>query len=200
MAQLAAPISDIGQGSGVGVGFCTGADNFSLLDEGIAATDGTGSLSSYGDGSGDAATFIECGITSLTDPVSSTGHIMRANWCHGLGCVAPNATGQQTDLTLVLKQGVTTRATSTQVNVISGAWENFSYTLSSGEADAITDYTTLTLRTYKTEVGGGSNRNCNVSTLEFECPDAGGGGGRTTKNTRGFPLGMEVGMGWRMPI
>jgi hypothetical protein len=26
------------------------------------------------------------------------------------------------------------------------------------------------------------------------------GGSRTTKNTRGFPLGMEVGMGWRMPI
>jgi hypothetical protein len=27
-----------------------------------------------------------------------------------------------------------------------------------------------------------------------------GGGGRTTKNTRGFPLGMEVGMGWRMDL
>ena len=25
-------------------------------------------------------------------------------------------------------------------------------------------------------------------------------GGRTTKNTRGFPLGMEIGMGWRMPL
>lgn len=34
--------------------------------------------------------------------------------------------------------------------------------------------------------------------------DSFGGGqvvtGRTTKNTRGFPLGMEVGMGWRMGI
>jgi hypothetical protein len=172
MAQIAAPISDIADGSSTGCGPCSGANNYSLLDEGISATDDGSSMSSYGDGSGDAATFIECGITSLTDPVSSTGHIIRARWAHGLGCTSPNATGQQTDLTLVLKQGTTVITTQTQVNVISGAWETFTYTLNATEANSITDYTALRLKTYKTEVGGGSNRNCNVSTLEFECPDA----------------------------
>ena len=29
---------------------------------------------------------------------------------------------------------------------------------------------------------------------------AAAGGGRTTKNTRAWPLGVEVGMGWRMPL
>ena len=34
--------------------------------------------------------------------------------------------------------------------------------------------------------------NAKVNVIQF-----GGGGGRTTKNTRGFPLGMEIGMNWR---
>lgn len=33
---------------------------------------------------------------------------------------------------------------------------------------------------------------------DWEADDLGGGGGRTTKNTRAFPLGTEVGMNWRM--
>jgi hypothetical protein len=32
---------------------------------------------------------------------------------------------------------------------------------------------------------------------EVDLGSAGGGGGRTTKNTRAFPLGMEIGMNWR---
>lgn len=38
---------------------------------------------------------------------------------------------------------------------------------------------------------------CSIGAVAFKA--AGGGGGRTTKNTRAFPLGTEVGMNWRMP-
>ena len=34
----------------------------------------------------------------------------------------------------------------------------------------------------------------------FATYKAAAGGGRTTKNTRSHPLGVEIGMGWRMPV
>lgn len=44
--------------------------------------------------------------------------------------------------------------------------------------------------------GGNDNWVCSVMGLSAT---AGGGGGRTTKNTRSHPLGISVGMGWRLP-
>jgi hypothetical protein len=36
-----------------------------------------------------------------------------------------------------------------------------------------------------------------VAAVHLAVYDLGGGGGRTTKNTRAFPLGTEIGMNWR---
>jgi hypothetical protein len=112
-------------------------------------------------------------LSNVTDPASSSGHIIRARagkW-NGICSTTINAAGQQNDYILQLKEGANVRATLTMVNV--GAWTTGSYTLSAGEADAITDYSNLSLRGYKVEVGGGSGRDAGASAFEFECPDAG---------------------------
>lgn len=80
----------------------------------------------------------EAGLSSVTDPVSSTGHIMR--WRRQKDASA----GATINLTVRLLQGVT-QITSQADNAIPSAWATTSYTLSGAEADAITDYTILNM-------------------------------------------------------
>lgn len=145
MAQFSTPSADIFDGT--------------WLDDTAAATlfahivPGTpGSI-----GSGDDATFIESvlnpsstpvalELSDITDPVSSTGHIMR--WRRQKDAAA----GGQMDLTMELRQGYTGEGgQGTLINTfadsdIPSAWATASDTLTGGEADAITDYTDLQLR------------------------------------------------------
>lgn len=86
-------------------------------------------------------------LTSVEDPLSSTGHIVRFRY----GKEA--AGGDQIDLTIQLRQGyvsegvpgtlIATVATLTNIGVV---WNASSYTLSGAEADAITNYADLFLR------------------------------------------------------
>lgn len=85
-------------------------------------------------------------LTTLEDPVSSTGHIVR--WRHRKSAAA----GAQIDLTVQLRQGYTNEGSPgtlivgvTRTN-ISDSITADSITLSGGEADSITDYTDLYLR------------------------------------------------------
>lgn len=78
----------------------------------------------------------EFGLTNVTDPVSSTGHIMR--WRRRK---QPVGAAQQ-NLTVRLMQGVT-QITSVADNNLPEAFTDTSYTLSGAEADAITDYPDL---------------------------------------------------------
>lgn len=84
-------------------------------------------------------------LTSLTDPVSSTGHVVRWRSNRDL-------TGGDATLTVQLRQGYVSEGSlgtliaslgPTSQNV---AFTDGSFTLSAGQADSITDYTNLYLR------------------------------------------------------
>lgn len=86
-------------------------------------------------------------LTTVTDPVQSTGHIVRFRY--GKDASA----GAQIDLTIQLRQGYVDEVTqgtliatvATLTNIPSG-WTAGNYTLSGAEADAITNYADLFLR------------------------------------------------------
>jgi len=86
-------------------------------------------------------------LTTLEDPVSSANHIVRFRYGKDA------AGGDPIDLTVQLRQGYVSEGTpgtliatvATLTDIPSG-WTAGSYTLSAGEADAITDYTNLYLR------------------------------------------------------
>lgn len=77
---------------------------------------------------------IEVGMASLSDPSSSSGHTVSFRSRYAAG-----ATGGT--LTTTLKQGDTTIAS--WEDTLTAGWATYSHTLTSGEADAITDYTAL---------------------------------------------------------
>lgn len=86
-------------------------------------------------------------LTTLEDPVSSTGHTVRYRYQKDA------SGGAQIDLTIELREGYvsegtpgTLRATVATLTNISNGWTTGTYNLSAGEADAITDYDALWLR------------------------------------------------------
>jgi hypothetical protein len=85
-------------------------------------------------------------LTTLEDPVSSTGHIVRYRYKKDA------ASGAQIDLTVQLRQGYTNEGSpGTQIaqwvhTNISDTITAAAQTLSGGEADSITDYANLYLR------------------------------------------------------
>ena len=86
-----------------------------------------------------------CRLSDVTDPAVSTGHIIRARLNKSGG-------GATIDMTVELRQGYVSEAsqgtliaTLTQANV-TNSFVEYTYTLSAGEADSITDYTDLFLR------------------------------------------------------
>lgn len=81
----------------------------------------------------------EAGLTDVTDPLSSTGHVMR--WRRRK---QPASGSADINLTVRLMQ-TTTQIVSRADNAIPGTFTDTSYTLSAGEADSITDYTALRL-------------------------------------------------------
>lgn len=94
-----------------------------------------------------ASEVYVCRLSDVTDPVSSTGHVMRMR-------TSCDQDAQETlDFTLQLRQGYvnegtpgTLIATLSRTGVSSTTWTDSSYTLSGAEADAITDYTALFYR------------------------------------------------------
>lgn len=85
-------------------------------------------------------------LSALTDPLQSTGHILRYRYKKDA------AAGAQINLTVELRQGYVnegskgTLITSATHNNISDTITAGSITLSGGEADSITDYTDLYVR------------------------------------------------------
>lgn len=91
------------------------------------------------------ANEYEAGLSAVTDPVSSAGHVMR--WRR-----RKDATGGSTiNLTVRLLQAAV-QITSQADNTIPDAFTTASYTLSGAEADAITDYTVLNMEFVATQV------------------------------------------------
>lgn len=86
-------------------------------------------------------------LTSITDPVSSSGHIMR--WRRG----KDSSGGATVNETVQLRQGYTNEgspgtliATGVSAAATPDSFTTTTYTLSGAEADAITDYANLYFR------------------------------------------------------
>lgn len=94
-----------------------------------------------------SAEVYVCRLSDVVDPVSSASHVMRMR-------TSCDQDGQETlDFTCQLRQGYvnegspgTLIATMSRTGVSTTTWTDTEYTLSSGEADAITDYADLFLR------------------------------------------------------
>ena len=122
-AQFSRPVSDVSAG---GWTASTGSDLYAMLDE-AAADDGDYITTT-------SATTCEVALGSLTDPASSTGHIVRYRI---------SATGG--GIIVRLREGSTTIASWTH-NPAPASPTTYAQTLSGGEADSITSYSALKLQ------------------------------------------------------
>src|SRR5688572_22581911 len=118
-------------------------------------------------GTNPVALVCEVGFSSLTDPQSSSGHILRYRFRRG-----PQGSRIVT-LVVQLRQG-----TSTVINTwthldaaIVNTYTTFTQTLDSGQADAITDYSALRIHLTANTSGGGSGSGVRFTWAEFEVPD-----------------------------
>lgn len=142
MAQFARPSSDLdntGSYTDQGGG---SANIYTTIDE-ASASDADYIRTPAG-----AGTYVyTCGLSSVTDPVSSSNHVMRMR-------TSADQDGQQTvSFTQQLRQGYTNEASQgtliasqSRGSVTSTTWTDSSYTLSGAEADAITNYGALAYR------------------------------------------------------
>ncbi len=115
----------------------------------------------------DDTTYIRCDnsaanpctveLETVTDPASSANHTIRYRYRKD----AP----QSLNLTIRLKQGATTIASKYESTMLQGSYTDGSFTLSTAEADAITDYSDLHIQFES------NNRGVRVTWAEFECPD-----------------------------
>lgn len=112
-------------------------------------------------------------LSSVTDPSSSSGHVIRAKWRNELTGVS------DIEFWCELRQGYTDEisqgtliGTLNVVVTTEQTDQTDTYTLTSGEADSITDYTDLFLRTACQKSGGGGNPQGGVDFIELEVPDA----------------------------
>jgi hypothetical protein len=161
MAQFARPDSDITQTSFTG--------GFSTIDESVASD------ADFAYGANNTAAELEVGLSNVTDPNSSTGHVFRYRIARTNAGVVDGG-GNAVTVTARLMQGTTQIATDT-AKTATGTWTQYAYTLSAAEADAITNYNDLRLE-FLTSGSGGSpavRRGGAVSWAEFEVPDAAAG-------------------------
>ncbi len=115
---------------------------------------------------------VDFTTTTVTDPVSSSGHILRFR-IQGTGSGGPERCELQ------LWQGDASQIATTGVQASRAAWDTKTYTLDGAtEADAITDYTTLKFRVISSNLGGTEDMWC--SWVELEVPDVSTGRRRFT--------------------
>jgi len=161
MAQFLRPDSDISN-----VGWHASSSYVGIDEESYVDTD-------YLLGLGDQNGTVEVGLSNVSDPGSSSGHTVRFRaW-------QQNKTNQR-GLVCYLVQGSTVIASYTisalPKDTVGTA---YSFTLTSTEADTITDYTDLRIRFESTGDVGIPNSNrayVYVSWAEVEVPDAGPSG------------------------
>jgi len=151
MAQFARPSSDVVTDS-----WAT-APLYSKINETSYET------STFINGPNKADGTCEIGLSSITDPSSSSTHVMR------VGAYAIGTYGSGINLYVELYCGAT--LIKSWNPTLTTAFAQYSYTLTSGEADAITDYTDLRVKFNQDYITGAQGR-CYVSWFEFEVPAA----------------------------
>jgi hypothetical protein len=156
MAQYARPDADVSAGNW---GPSTGSDLYAVIDE--AVTDDSDYIS-VTDSDGSAETCqVELG--GVTDPVSDSGHIITVR-------ASEDSSSSVVALVITLKQGATTIATYTESS-ITGSATNYPHTLTTGEADSITNYSALSLVFAATD-GMGMGTTTTIYQAFFECGNA----------------------------
>lgn len=146
MAQFARPNADVTDGNWTK---STGGnvDLYTMIDE--ASADDADYIQS---GLAPSSDVCVVGLSSVEDPQSSSGHVVRYRY-------AKDASGgAQIDLTVQLRQGYTSEgAQGTLIHSeahtnISNTWTAGSFTLNASEADSITNYGSLYLRMVANQV------------------------------------------------
>lgn len=161
-AQFARPDSDVSIGSWTGSPVNTAGNRYQNIDE-TSASD-SDFVRSQNDPSNSAAEF---GLSNVTDPLLSTGHIVRYRYRKGeTGGGQPGTI----NITVELRQGTTVIASQTH-NGAGTSFADGNFTLTSGQADGITDYTDLRLRFSANKSAGARTSWGEISWAELETPD-----------------------------
>lgn len=173
--QYSLPTSDVSASQWAEGAGDADANWFDELDEGFGAGRGSGSgpddATTYWRNTGTIGSVIRTGMSSLTDPSSSSNHIVRWRWAKHASA------GRQIDMDGTFS-GCGTSPNPPAETDVTNVYTTHTYTLSAGEADAVT-YSGCEVACFGTEVGGGSPRDPVCSAFEFEVPSAGGGGDDT---------------------
>ena len=149
MTQFSRPVSDVQLGG-------WSNPSWSVIDEGISAFDGVlASSPNKSDG------ILICSLSSVTDPEVGTGHSLAVR-----GYVASNGVST---INIALKSAGSTIKTWTPAWTTSIA--DYSIALTSGEADSISDYSTLTVEIHFDYTSGGTGRGF-IDAFELLVPDA----------------------------
>lgn len=125
--QVSRPTSDVASSGAVGVP--TPGEGSGIYAD-LAANDDSHYAQLTDSGS------VQVGMAALIDPASGSGHAVEYRACYAAGASSGS-------FTATLKQGTTTIATWT--DTITSAFADYTHTLTSGEANAITDYSDLNL-------------------------------------------------------
>ena len=157
MTQYARPDSDVSDGN-----WLNSADNNTNLYSYVDESSVNDSDYIYADDQWGSTEICILGLGDVTDPSSAADHkiTVRALENMGFGGV---------DLNVILQQGTTTIRSHT-FNPSSG-FANYTTTLTSSQANAITDYSDLRIKISATDQMG-SEATTQVSWAYFECPDA----------------------------
>lgn len=131
---------------------------YSRLNE--TSPDGTTSEVTVANNGGDKTP--EVALSAVTDPVSSTGHIM--------SIYIKKSSNRTSAVTMYLYQGATLIASSSAIAVTT-TYTQYDYTLSGAEADSITDYSDLRMRVFFDDQGGGAPGTFNWSWAQLQVPD-----------------------------
>jgi hypothetical protein len=132
------------------------------LDE-AAADDDTSVVDSVNNPAESDGSGFEVALGSLPDPQASTGHVVRVR-------ARRNGGARTITLNWRLYQGATAVIGAKSLTM-TDSYQTSTYTLTSGEADAITDYSDLRVRVWGTTSGGGAGSKLRVTWIEFETPD-----------------------------
>lgn len=160
MAQFLRPSSDITAGGTTGWYESAGGTQTNIY---TAIDEVTRSDTDYIYSSANQLSTSEIALSSGTDPLSSTGHIVRYTYLR-------TVTNKNYTLQVNLMQGATTIATWTHANP-AATFTAAAQTLTAGQADAITNYADLRLQFNVTVAAGGGGA-MQVSWAEMEIPNA----------------------------
>lgn len=150
MAQYATPSADQTDGNWVDQG-ASNVDMYLDIVPGTPGSIGAGDDTTYITSEANpSASACEFDLSTIEDPASSTGHIMR--WRRQKSATG----GGVINMTVELRQGSTggngTLINSFADNTLPDAFATTTDTLTGGEADTITDYSDLQIRFIATQV------------------------------------------------